>query len=80
VSAANRSVEEPARERIVRATVVQAASVAFDRERTLDRVAELTADAAADRAQLVLFPEACRVIRKVPTSERHSDRTGLNAP
>jgi nitrilase len=58
VSPVRRTEEEPTRERIVRATVVQAASVAFDRERTLDRVAELTADAAADRAQLVVFPEA----------------------
>jgi nitrilase len=43
---------------IVRAAVVQAAPVAFDRERTLDRVAQLTAEAAADGAQLVVFPEA----------------------
>ncbi len=44
--------------RIVRATVVQAAPVAFDREGTLDRVAHFTAEAANDRAQLVVFPEA----------------------
>ena len=44
--------------RTVRATVVQAASAAFDRERSLDRVAELTAQAAADGAELVVFPEA----------------------
>ena len=43
---------------IVRATVVQAAPVAFDRERTIDRVAHFTAKAATDRAQLVVFPEA----------------------
>jgi len=43
---------------VVRAAVVQAASVAFDRERTLDRVAQLTADASAGGAQLVVFPEA----------------------
>ena len=42
----------------VRAAVVQAAPVAFDRERTLDKVATLTADAAAEGAQLVVFPEA----------------------
>jgi nitrilase len=42
----------------VRAAVVQAAPVAFDRERTLDKVAALTADAAAQGAQLVVFPEA----------------------
>jgi nitrilase len=45
-------------EHIVRATVVQAASVAFDLERTLDRVAALAAEASAGGAQLVVFPEA----------------------
>jgi nitrilase len=44
--------------RTVRATVVQAASAAFDRERSVDRVAELTARAAAEGAELVVFPEA----------------------
>ena len=44
--------------RTVRAAVVQAAPVAFDRDRTLYRVAELTRRAAADGAQLVVFPEA----------------------
>jgi nitrilase len=38
--------------------VVQAASVAFDRERTLEKVRDLAADAARQGAQLVLFPEA----------------------
>jgi nitrilase len=38
--------------------VVQAAPVAFDRDRTLDRVAKLTAEAAAVGAGLVVFPEA----------------------
>ncbi len=42
----------------VRAAVVQAAPVAFDRDRTLERIAQLTAAAAADGAQLVVFPEA----------------------
>jgi nitrilase len=58
VSATSRSAGAPTRERIVRATVVQAAPVAFDRERTIDRVAQFTGEAAADRAQLVVFPEA----------------------
>lgn len=48
----------PSPSRTVRATVVQAASAAFDRERSLDRVAELTAEAAADGTELVVFPEA----------------------
>jgi nitrilase len=42
----------------VRAAVVQAAPVAFDRERTLAKVADLTADAADRGAKLVVFPEA----------------------
>jgi nitrilase len=42
----------------VRAAVVQAASVAFDRERTLERVRTLAAEAAAAGAQLIVFPEA----------------------
>jgi nitrilase len=43
---------------IVRAAVVQAAPVAFDRERTLEKVCDLTAEAAGQGAQLVVFPEA----------------------
>ncbi len=42
----------------VRGAVVQAAPVPFDRERTLDRVAQLTAEAAERGAQLIVFPEA----------------------
>ncbi len=38
--------------------VVQAASVAFDRERTLDKVHALATEAAGKGARLVLFPEA----------------------
>ena len=44
--------------RTVRAAVVQAASVAFDREATLDKVAHWTAEAATTGAELVVFPEA----------------------
>lgn len=43
---------------IVRASVVQAAPVAFDRERTLAKVDTLTVEAAERGAQLVVFPEA----------------------
>jgi len=43
---------------IVTVAVVQAASVAFDRKRTLAKVLDLTRDAAKQGAQLVLFPEA----------------------
>ena len=38
--------------------VVQAASVAFDRKRTLEKALDLTHQAAGKGAQLVLFPEA----------------------
>jgi nitrilase len=38
--------------------VVQAASVAFDRERTIEKARDLAADAARQGAQVVLFPEA----------------------
>src|SRR5437660_11892895 len=38
--------------------VVQAAPVAFDRERSLDKVSILASDAARKGAKLVLFPEA----------------------
>ncbi|HEY9446209.1 MAG TPA: nitrilase-related carbon-nitrogen hydrolase [Burkholderiales bacterium] len=41
-----------------RVAVVQAASVAFDTERTLAKLEKLSAEAAAQGAQLVLFPEA----------------------
>lgn len=44
--------------RTVRAAVIQAAPVAFDRERTLRKAAELTAEAAARGAELAVFPEA----------------------
>jgi nitrilase len=43
---------------LVRAAVVQAAPVAFERERTLEKVRALTHDAARQGAQLVVFPEA----------------------
>ena len=49
---------QPSTSRTVRASVVQAASVAFDRDRSIDRVAELTARATAEGAELVVFPEA----------------------
>ncbi len=42
----------------VRAAVVQAAPFVFDRERTLDKLDALTAEAAGRGARLVVFPEA----------------------
>src|SRR5262252_6098309 len=41
-----------------KAAVIQAASVAFDRERTLEKAASLCAEAARSGARLVVFPEA----------------------
>jgi nitrilase len=43
---------------LVKVAVVQAASVVFDRDRTIDKVHHLTAEAAQQGAQLVVFPEA----------------------
>jgi nitrilase len=43
---------------VFRAAVVQAGSVIFDREATLDKVAVLTEKAAASDARLTVFPEA----------------------
>jgi nitrilase len=42
----------------IRVAVVQAAPVLFDREATVEKSCQLTAEAAAQRANLVLFPEA----------------------
>jgi nitrilase len=44
--------------RSVRAAVVQNSAVVFDRDATLDKVAGLTAEAASQGAELVVFPEA----------------------
>ena len=54
----------PAAARTVRAAIVQAAPMLFDTPRTLDRLADLTADAARQRAELVVFPESVR--RRLP--------------
>lgn len=43
---------------VVRVALVQAAPVAFDLDKTLDKLQSLTSDAARQGAQLVLFPEA----------------------
>jgi nitrilase len=44
--------------RTVRSAVVQAAPVAFDKERTLTRVEDLAAEASGQGAHLAVFPEA----------------------
>ena len=43
---------------VVKAAVVQAAPVLFDREATLEKACRLIKDAASQGAQLVLFPES----------------------
>lgn len=44
--------------RRVRVAVVQAAPILFDTPRSLQKLADLTADAARQKAELVVFPEA----------------------
>lgn len=43
---------------LAKVAVVQASPVVFDRQRTLEKLASLTREAAAQGAKLVLFPEA----------------------
>lgn len=43
---------------MTRAAVIQAGSILFHRDRTLEKASELTSQAAAQGAQLVVFPEA----------------------
>jgi nitrilase len=50
--------DSPSSTQRVQVAVVQAAPVAFNRERTLEKVHALAGDAARKGAQLVLFPEA----------------------
>ena len=44
------------------AAVVQDCPVVFDRDKTLDKIAALTAQAAKRAARLVVFPESVRVV------------------
>ena len=44
--------------KVVRVAVVQAAPVLFDAHKSLQKLADLTADAARGGAELVVFPEA----------------------
>ena len=64
--------------RAIRASVVQAASAAFDRERSLDRVEELTSRAAAEGAQLVVFPGA--FVGGYPKLADFGARVGVRTP
>ena len=62
----------------VRASVVQAAPVAFDRERTLEKVRDLAADAARKGADLVVFPEA--FVSAYPKGLDFGSRMGMRSP
>jgi nitrilase len=61
-----------------RAAVVQAAPVAFDTERTLDRVAGLVDRAASDGARLVVLPEA--FVGGYPKGADFGARVGSRSP
>jgi nitrilase len=62
----------------VRAAVVQAASVAFGLDRTLERVRTLTAQAAQGSAQLIVFPEA--FVSGYPRGLDFGARVGSRSP
>ena len=53
----------------VKIAAVQATYVLMDREATIDRVAELTASAVQQGAQLVVFPEAFDTTRRQASTE-----------
>ena len=62
----------------VRAAVVQDAPVAFDRERTIEKAGALTAAAAREGAQLVVFPEA--FVSAYPKGVDFGARVGMRSP
>lgn len=64
--------------RVVRAAVVQAAPVVFDRARTLDKLRALVAAAAADGAELVVLPEA--FVSAYPKGLDFGARVGSRTP
>lgn len=61
-----------------RASVIQAAPVPFDRERTLEKVRALAADAARERPRLVVFPEA--FVSAYPKGLDFGARVGSRTP
>jgi nitrilase len=63
---------------VVRAAVVQAGSVVFDRERSLEKARGLISDAAAGGAELVVFPEA--FIPGYPKGLDFGARVGMRFP
>ncbi len=63
---------------IIRAAVVQDAPVAFDTAQTMTKVASLVAQAAAQGAQLVVFPEA--FVTGYPKGIDFGARVGMRSP
>src|SRR5437868_978674 len=62
----------------VRAAVVQASGVLFDTPRSLQRLADLAADAARRGAELVVFPEA--FVGGYPKGHDFGVSVGLRTP
>ncbi len=60
------------------AAVVQDCPVVFDRDKTLDKIADLTSDAAKTGAQLVVFPEA--FVSSYPKGLDFGARVGGRSP
>ena len=63
---------------IIKGAVVQAAPVLFDTPRTLDKLADLLADAARTGAQLIVFPEA--FVGGYPKGLDFGARLGMRSP
>jgi len=61
-----------------RVAVVQAAPVPFDREATIEKLRLLVADASAQGAQLVVFPEA--FVTAYPKGLDYGARVGMRSP
>src|SRR4051812_34104265 len=62
----------------VRVAVVQAAPVLFDARRSLQKLADLTADAAREGAALVVFPEA--FVSGYPKGHDFGVSVGMRSP
>jgi nitrilase len=62
----------------VRVAVIQAAPVMFDTQRSLQKLADLAADAAKQRAELVVFPEA--FIAGYPKGHDFGVSVGIRSP
>jgi nitrilase len=63
---------------VVRGAVVQAAPVLFDTPRSLQKLADLTADAARQKAELIVFPEA--FVGGYPKGHDFGVRLGIRTP